>query len=203
MYIKYNRTSTIQQDGKRFSINKNKYDVILFDKGVSRKVPFAKRLYGFELLQRFKKGEVINITFEDLSRVGRTLKDTLATLDLLTDTYQIPIYIRNHQLSSHQPEGPKNPIWKWMIGILGSVYEMERERILEVTKVGRVAYIDNGGKLGEPKGYRESNKPFLSKPKSRQIARLLKRGKSYNDIRGRLNCSAKTIAKVKQLIANE
>ena len=46
MKIKYNRTSTIQQEGKRFDLDKNEYDLTLFDKGVSGKIPFSERLKG-------------------------------------------------------------------------------------------------------------------------------------------------------------
>ena len=41
MKVKYNRTSTIQQMGKRFDLDKNEYDLTLFDKGVSGKIPFS------------------------------------------------------------------------------------------------------------------------------------------------------------------
>ncbi len=43
MRIKYNRTSTLQQNGERFNLDKNKYDLVLFDKGVSGKIPFKER----------------------------------------------------------------------------------------------------------------------------------------------------------------
>ncbi|MDB2651778.1 hypothetical protein N9Y26_00440 [bacterium] len=35
------RTSTIQQEGKRFYLDKKEYDLTLFDKGVSGKIPFS------------------------------------------------------------------------------------------------------------------------------------------------------------------
>jgi hypothetical protein len=37
MKIKYNRTSTINQNGVRFKLDKEVYDLTLFDKGVSGK----------------------------------------------------------------------------------------------------------------------------------------------------------------------
>ena len=58
MHIKYNRTSTLQQEGKRFGIDKNKYDLTLFDKGVSGKIPFVKRAYGSELMALVDQGKV-------------------------------------------------------------------------------------------------------------------------------------------------
>jgi hypothetical protein len=38
MKIKYNRTSTLNLTGERFMLNEWKYDLTLFDKGVSGKV---------------------------------------------------------------------------------------------------------------------------------------------------------------------
>jgi ABC-type sulfate transport system substrate-binding protein len=46
MRIKYNRTSTISQDGERFKLDKEFYDLTLFDKGVSGKIPFMERENG-------------------------------------------------------------------------------------------------------------------------------------------------------------
>lgn len=43
MHIKYPRTSTDQQHGKRFSTNTAKYDKIFFDKGISGTIPFKKK----------------------------------------------------------------------------------------------------------------------------------------------------------------
>ena len=51
MRISYQRTSTINQSGERFKLDKSKYDLILFDKGVSGKIPFNEREKGSELLK--------------------------------------------------------------------------------------------------------------------------------------------------------
>ena len=51
MKIKYNRTSTINQEGERFKMDKDVYDLTLFDKGVSGKVPFNEREKGKELVK--------------------------------------------------------------------------------------------------------------------------------------------------------
>lgn len=50
MRIKYNRTSTLQQEGERFKLDKDNYDLTLFDKGVSGKIPFLKGKGGENLL---------------------------------------------------------------------------------------------------------------------------------------------------------
>ena len=91
-------------------------------------------------------------------------------------------------------------MWNIVTSILSSVYEMERERILEITEMGRKQYVLNGGKLGRKVGSEESEMVFLRKPQTKSIIKFLKMGKTNRDIIGRLNCSPKTITKVRKLV---
>ena len=107
---------------------------------------------------------------------------------------------RNIGIESHTPNGEKNPMWNIVTSILSSVYEMERERILEITEMGRRQFVLNGGKLGRKVGFREDKMVFERKPQTKSIMKLLNMGKSNRDIIGRLNCSPKTNTKVRKLI---
>lgn len=198
MRIKYNRTSTINQQGERFKLDKEIYDLTLFDKGVSGKVPFNERDGGRKLLKLVEENKISKVVFEDLSRCGRTLKDSINVLSHLVDDKGVVVKIRNIGIESHSSCGKKNPMWNIVTSILSSVHEMERERILEVTEMGRKQYVLNGGKLGRKVGSNENIKSFLNKPKSRQIISLLNKGKSVRDICGRLSVSSKTVVKVKK-----
>lgn len=80
---------------------------------------------------------------------------------------------------------------------------MERDRILEITEMGRKQYVHDGGKLGRKIGSTESELTFERKPQTKSIIKLLKMGKSNRDIIGRLNCSPKTITKCRTLIKQE
>ena len=199
MMIKYNRTSTINQKGERFKLDKDNYDLTINDFGVSGKIPFNKREGGYKLIELVKEGKVTKIVFEDLSRCGRTLKDSINTLDYFFENGVI-IKVRNIGIESHTPNGEKNPMWNIVTSILSSVYEMERERILEITEMGRRQFVLNGGKLGRKVGFREDKMVFERKPQTKSIMKLLNMGKSNRDIIGRLNCSPKTITKVRKLI---
>jgi len=77
MRISYRRTSTISQTGERFKLDKSIYDLILFDKGVSGKIPFQEREKGRELVN---EGKVFELVVEELSRLGRNTIDVLLTL---------------------------------------------------------------------------------------------------------------------------
>jgi hypothetical protein len=75
MKVKYNRTSTINQTGERYKLDKEEYDLTLFDKGVSGKVPFKEREKGKVLVELIQNGEVEILVVEELSRLGRNTVD--------------------------------------------------------------------------------------------------------------------------------
>lgn len=197
MRIKYNRTSTINQDGERFKLDKDNYDLVLFDKGVSGKVPFNEREKGIQLTQLIIEGKVKELVVEELSRLGRNTIDVLSTLHWLEEK-DVNVVVRGMGNLQSQVNGKKNPIWNLITSVMSSIYELEREQILERTEMGRKMYVINGGKLGRKVGSNENIQTFLSKPKSKQIISLLEKGKSVRDISGRLGVSPKTIVKVRK-----
>ncbi|KJF42849.1 recombinase family protein [Draconibacterium sediminis] len=197
MRISYRRTSTINQSGERFKLDKSNYDLILFDKGVSGKIPFIEREKGKELIQLVEQGKVKELVCEDLSKLGRNTIDVLSTLQYL-DEHDVNVVVRNMGNLQSKVSGKKNPIWNLITSVMSSLYEMERENILERTQMGRKMFVMNGGKLGRKKGTNENIQTFLNKPKSQSIIKYLKMGKSTRDISFRLGVSTSTIYKVKQ-----
>lgn len=198
MRIKYNRTSTNSQDGNRFQLDPNTYDLVLFDKGVSGSVEFRNRPKGQQLLDLVKEGKVTKVVFEDLSRSGRNTVDVITTLRFL-DVHEVNVEVRNIGLQS-RPNGTKNPIWNMITSVMSSIYELERENILERTTLGRKIYVNNGGKLGRPSGSNENDKKFIEKEKSQQILKYLKKDKySMREIVKLTNSSLQTVSKVKKV----
>ena len=199
--VKYNRTSTLNQMGERFKMDEEKYDLTLFDKGVSGKVPFKEREKGKVLVELIENGEVETIVVEELSRLGRNTVDVLTTLQWLEEK-GVNVVVRGMgNLQSHV-DGKKNPIWNLITSVMSSLYELEREQIKERTEMGRKMYVINGGKLGRRIGSNENLKSFLQKPKVKQIQSLLEKGKSVRDICGRLEVSPTTVVKVKKTLNN-
>ena len=197
MKIKYNRTSTINQDGERFKLDQDVYDLTLFDKGVSGKVPFNDREKGKELVKLVADGKVSELVVEELSRLGRNTVDTLTTLKWLED-YGVNVVVKGMgNLQSHI-NGKKNPIWNLITSVMSSLYELERENILERTEMGRKMYVINGGKLGRKIGTVENRQEFLQKETNQKIISLLDKGKSVRDISGRLGVSTSTVVKVRK-----
>ena len=198
MKVKYNRTSTLNQTGERYKLDEDRYDLTLFDKGVSGKVPFKEREKGRVLVELIGKGEVETIVVEELSRLGRNTVDVLTTLQWLEEK-GVNVVVRGMgNLQSHV-DGKKNPIWNLITSVMSSLYELEREQIKERTEMGRKMYVINGGKLGRRTGSNENIQSFLQKPKVRQIQSLLEKGKSVRDICGRLEVSPTTVVKVKKM----
>ena len=199
MNIKYNRTSTIQQEGKRFDLDKNEYDLTLFDKGVSGKIPFSERTEGNKLTQLVNDGKVSEVVVEELSRLGRNTIDTLTTLKFFEDN-GVNVIVKSMGNLQSMVNGKKNPIWNLITSVMSSLYELERENILERTEMGRKMYVMNGGKLGRKIGTTENRSDFLNKEKTQKILSLLEKGKSVRDISGRLGVSTKTVVKVRKYI---
>ena len=197
--IKYNRTSTIQQEGERFKLDKDNYDLTLFDKGVSGKIPFSEREKGRELTQLVQNGEVDEVIVEELSRLGRNTIDTLTTLKFFEEN-GVNVVVKSMGNLQSMVNGKKNPIWNLITSVMSSLYELERENILERTEMGRKMYVMNGGKLGRKIGTTESRNDFLKKERTQKIISLLDKGKSVRDISSRLGVSPKTIVKVRKYV---
>ena len=200
MRIKYNRTSTMNQEGNRFSLDSEKYDLTLFDKGVSGIVPFKERpMVKNKLLPLLEKNEVTELWVEELSRLGRNTIDSLNTLKFLDDL-GVTVVVKNLGNLKSIIDGKKNPMWNLITSVVSSLYEMDRTNILERTAAGREVYRMRGGKLGRKNGTQESRASFLEKDKTKEIISLLKCGKSVRDISGRLSVSSATVCKVKKYI---
>jgi len=196
MKVKYNRVSTLQQSGNRFSADEDKYDLVLFDK-VSGKVPFKERPKAQELVELVEQGKVKELVIEEFSRVGRTIGDCIQPLEWL-ETKEVNVVGRNLGIQS-RPQGKKNPIWGLLSATMASLYSLELENIRERTSTGRAVYVQKGGRLGRPNGSTESEKRFMEKPKTQQIIKLLEKGRTVREIAAITECSSKTVQKVKQL----
>ena len=189
----------LKQHGKRFDLDKNEYDLILFDRGVSGKIPFSERTEGGKLTQLVNEGKVSEVVVEELSRLGRNTIDTLTTLKFFEDN-GVNVVVRSMGNLQSIVNGEKNSIWNLITSVMSSLYELERENILERTEMGRKMYVMNGGKLGRKVGTTENRSDFLKKEKTQKIVSLLEKGKSVRDISGRLGVSTKTVVKVRKYV---
>lgn len=148
-----------------------------------------------------ENGEVSEFVVEELSRCGRNTGDIINTLEWF-DQNEINVKVRNIGLES-RPNGKKNPIWKMIMSVMSSLYEMELENIKERTSVGRIIYVRNGGKLGRRKGTEESSSTVLNKPLSQEILKHLQDGLSFRKTANIVGCSPTTVQKVYRVITKK
>jgi DNA invertase Pin-like site-specific DNA recombinase len=111
---------------------------------------------------------------------------------------EVNVHILNNGLQS-RPNGKKNPIWKMISSVMSSLYEMELENIKERTMMGRMVYIQRGGKLGRPEGSNENERQFLNKEKSQEIMKYLNKKRTIREICKITSTSNKTIIKVRRI----
>jgi len=197
MRVKYQRTSTLAQHGKRFDTDTNKYDLVLFDQGISGTKEFNTRTNGKKVIELVQQGVLKELVVEEIRDIGRNMVDTINTLDFL-DKHNVNVVIRSMGNLCSRANGKRNEIWTLITATMSSLYQMELENLKIRTAMGRQAYLNNGGKLGRDRGSNESIKDFLNKPKTKEIISLLNKGKTVRDIAGRLDVSHNLVVKVRK-----
>lgn len=197
MRVKYQRTSSVAQHGKRFEKDTNQYDLVLFDQGISGTTEFKSRTQAKKIVELVGAGKLKELVVEELRDIGRNMVDTINTLDWL-DKNEVNVVIRSMGNLCSRVNGKRNEIWGLISSVMSSLYAMELENLKIRTEMGRKVYIMNGGRLGRERGTNETIKDFLNKPKSKEIISLLNKGKTVRDIAGRLGVSLNLVVKVRK-----
>ena len=143
---------------------------------MSGKIPFSEREGGIKLTNLVNEGVVKEVVVEELSRLGRNTIDTLTTLKSFEEK-GINVVVRGMGNLQSMIDGKKNPIWNLITSVMSSLYELERENILERTEMGRKMYVMNGGKLGRKVGSVENRKEFLQKDRTKKIVLVIRERK--------------------------
>jgi len=197
--IKYQRTSSIQQKGERFSTDDaSKYSEVIFDQGVSGTKPFRERTGGKKIISLVEQGLLKELVLPELRDLGRTLNDSISVLDFL-DKNNVSVVIQSLGNIASLIDGKRNPLWTLISSVMSALYAMELENLKLRTEMGRTAYLMRGGRLGRTKGSNETNATFLNKPKTQEVISLLRHGKSTRDICSRLKVSPNLVSKVRKL----
>jgi DNA invertase Pin-like site-specific DNA recombinase len=194
MRIKYLRVSTLNQTGNRFEVDKENYDLVLFDK-ISGVVPFRERPEAKKLIQIIESGQEVTLIVDEISRLGRTTSDTIQMMDYF-DKKEVTVIVKNLGIQSRTNQ-KKNPIWNLIIATMSSLNQLELESIKERTMAGRQVYVARGGVLGRKTGTTESIRQFIEKPKSKKILEYLEKGWTLREIAKQVDASTKTVMKVK------
>ena len=199
MKVKYQRTSTMEQHGERFGMDKEQYDLVLIDRGISGTKPFRERTNGIKIITLVEQGKLKELIVPELRDIGRNTFDTISVLDFM-ERHSVIVTIQSLGNLQSIVEGKKNPLWTLVSSIMSSLYQMELENLKLRTHMGRQSYLMRGGKLGRKLGSNENVTTFMNKPKTQEIVSLLNRGKSVRDVCGRLGVSPNLVTKVRKIL---
>lgn len=148
-----------------------------------------------ECLQ-FCKDNHTDLLVSEVSRLGRTVKIIVNTVDDLTKA-GVNIHIHDLQLQT-MPNGQENPMAKFMLTVLGLGAELERKSIVSRLNSGRELAKERGVKMGRKKGYKVSDEEILAKYP--EVARKLRKGAPIRDIAKVCEVSVSTVQKVKSIL---
>jgi DNA invertase Pin-like site-specific DNA recombinase len=170
----------------------------IFEEKISGAKKNEERKELMAMMDYIKKHKISKILTWELSRIGRSAVQVLQTIELLNQV-KVSLFIKNYNLETLNPDGTLNPLSQFMVQILNSVNEMERQTIVQRLKSGYLAARKNGIKVGRKTGVRvKSDEQFLSENKD--VAKLLKQGYAVRKIMKLENKSSGTVQKVKKMI---
>jgi len=113
----------------------------------SRKSTALRRID--ELLDKLSPNDMVIVS--ELSRLGRSIKETLNTIEVIVNQKQSRLVLIKQNLDLN-PNDQNNVTNKILITIFSMLAELERDFISERTKEGLRARAAKGIKLGKPKG---------------------------------------------------
>lgn len=153
MIYGYVRVSTQDQsvDSQKNSISRYCIDQkIMVDEWIELEMSSRKSTARIdELLNKLTPGDIV--ISSELSRLGRSIKETLNTIETIIQDKQVRLILIKQNLDLN-PAVKSNVANKVLITIFSMLAELERDFISERTKEGLRARAAKGIKLGKPKG---------------------------------------------------
>lgn len=182
MIFGYIRVSTADQnlDGQKNLISRYCMDnKLMVDEWIeleisSRKTVEQRRIS--ELLDKLNPHDIVIAS--ELSRLGRSIKETLNTIESILEQKQARLILVKQNLDLN-PSDRNNITNKVLITVFSMLAELERDFISERTKEGLSARVAKGIKLGKPKGTIQASMYDKDKDK---ILELYKLGVPINKI---------------------
>jgi DNA invertase Pin-like site-specific DNA recombinase len=205
MYFYYSRTSTVSQNvGRQIANFKShgefKAENLYVDK-VQGNVPFLERPEASKLFDEVTSKNIdgATIVVDSIDRLGRNLIDILNTIDRFT-TNGINLKSIKEGFQTLNENGKENPMAKIVISVMGSIAEMERNRIKERTAEGIKIAQANGKFKGRKIGSVQSNSRLLERHPN--IVKKLNKGLTVREVAEIVGKSTTTVMKVKKVLKN-
>ncbi len=189
------QTKELQQYAKRMN-----YEVVeVFEEKVSGFKKNDQRPVFSKMLEMAKEGSIDKILVWELSRIGRSVLQSLQNIQLLHDL-KVGLYIKNFNLDTLNEDKTPNSLSMFMVQILFSVANMESQMTLSRLQSGYRNHIKKNGNqsVGRKKGNTDCDEKILNRHSD--VVRLIKRGLSIRNISAITNKSTNTVLKVKRII---
>ena len=175
--------------------NKMGYEIVgVYEEKISGYKKNEDRPIFSKMLDEIEKGYIDRILIWELSRIGRSVIQSLQNIQLLTDK-KVSIYIKNFNLETLNEDKTPNALSMFMVQILFSVANMESQLTKSRMISGYRNNIKNGGKVGRKMGSIETEEETIQK--HTDIVKLLKKKLTIRQISGLTNKSTNTVLKVK------
>ena len=146
-------------------------------------------------VEYLKRGGCSTLLVSEISRLGRSVKGVVNTIDELTRA-KVNIYLQDINLYTLLPDGSENPLAKVILTVLALGAEIERQSIVRRLISGRERAKEKGVKMGRPKGSMMSNQELLNKYP--EVVKKLRKGRSIREIAKICDVSASTVQRIKK-----
>lgn len=133
----------------------------------------------------------------ELSRVGRSAFEVLETIKTLVDS-GINLYLQKEQLTLLDDNGKPSLFAPIMLATLATCAQLERDNIQFRLNSGRRVYVENGGRLGRPKGSVKTADQRIEE--NQDIIGYLKKGYTIRDTARLCGKSVSSVQRVKKLV---
>ncbi|MCR4564520.1 MAG: recombinase family protein [Bacteroidales bacterium] len=141
------------------------------------------------------EGNAGTLLVSEISRLGRTVKIIVDTVDRLTKA-GVNIHIHDINIDTLLPSGEENLNATMLVTMLGLGAQMERKLIMGRLNSGRRHAIENGVKMGRKPGSVKSREQI--EKEYAKVIRMLRQGMSVRNTAEACGVSAKTVQKVKK-----
>lgn len=147
-------------------------------------------------LSEVENSKVILLCSE-LSRLGRNAFEVLDTIKTLVDS-GINLYLQKEQMTLLDDQGKPSLFAPIMLATLSTCAQLERENITFRLNSGRKRYVENGGRLGRPKGSIKTSDQKIEEYK--EVITLLRKNYTIRDTAKLSGKSVSSVQRVKKLV---
>ena len=199
----YSRISSITQNSQRQIENFKKHQSFdvknLFMDKIQGNVPFMERPEAIKLFDTVTSDtkQLNTVVVDSIERLGRSLLDILNTIQIFSSN-KINLHSLKEGFSTLLEDGRENPMAKLVVACMGSIGELERNKIKERCAEG----ISIAKALGKYTGRKHGSIQSVDKTLQRHadVVIKLKKGLTIRDVSSITGKSTATITNVRKIL---